>query len=57
MSAFNPGNADSLGVSAMPLPPLKYINNYTNENVESGRAPPPPKPIKVRYCLRFLFNY
>ena len=47
MSVFNPDTDDGAGVSAMPLPPLKYINNYTDENIESGRAPLPPKPIKV----------
>ena len=37
------------GVSAMPLPPMKYINNYTDANIAAGKAPLPPIPIKVNY--------
>ncbi|KAH3842860.1 mediator of RNA polymerase II transcription subunit 7-A-like [Dreissena polymorpha] len=33
-------------VSAYPLPPLQYINQYTDENVKRGRAPAPPTPIE-----------
>jgi len=37
----------------MPLPPMQYVNLYTDENVKKGRAPKPPPPVKViavTYC-------
>lgn len=41
--------AENQGVSAFPLPPSKYVNMYTDENVKRGRAPLPPPPIQVCY--------
>ena len=31
--------------SAYPLPPMRYISLYTDENISLGRVPEPPKPI------------
>ena len=39
--------AESQQVSAFPLPPMQYVNQYTEENVKRGRAPAPPPPIQV----------
>ena len=38
---------EARGVSSMPLPPMQYVNLYTDENVKKGRAPKPPPPVKV----------
>lgn len=32
-------------VSSLPLPPLQYINLYSDENIRRGRAPRPPPTI------------
>ena len=32
-------------VSAMPLPPMQYVNLYSEENVRRGTCPPPPPPL------------
>ena len=39
--------SDAQGVSAFPLPPMQYVNLYTDENVKKGRVPPPPPPVQV----------
>jgi hypothetical protein len=33
--------------STYPLAPMEYVNMYTDDNVKSGKAPPPPPGIKV----------
>lgn len=38
-------------VSSLPLPPVQYINLYTDENVKRGRAPKPPPPIHDTYKM------
>ncbi|XP_041122891.1 mediator of RNA polymerase II transcription subunit 7-like [Polyodon spathula] len=38
-------------VSALPLPPMQYIKEYTEENVRKGLAPPPPAPVKDSYMM------
>ena len=38
---------ESQNVSLMPLPPMQYVNLYTDENIRLKREPPPPPPIKV----------
>ncbi|GIX77669.1 mediator of RNA polymerase II transcription subunit 7 [Caerostris darwini] len=35
--------AEAAHVSSLPLPPLQYVNLYTDENVQKGHAPAPPK--------------
>ncbi|XP_057339635.1 mediator of RNA polymerase II transcription subunit 7 [Microplitis mediator] len=44
-------NSDTIQVSSLPLPPLQYINLYTDENVRRGRAPRPPPPIHDSYSM------
>ncbi|KAG8035444.1 hypothetical protein G9C98_006890 [Cotesia typhae] len=44
-------NSDTIQVSSLPLPPLQYINLYTDENVRRGRAPRPPPPILDSYSM------
>lgn len=39
--------------SSFPLPPLQYVNLYTDENVLKGRAPPPPPPITEGTYMSF----
>ncbi|XP_046686627.1 LOW QUALITY PROTEIN: mediator of RNA polymerase II transcription subunit 7-like [Homalodisca vitripennis] len=38
-------------VSSLPLPPVQYINVYTDENVKRGRAPKPPPPVNDSYKM------
>ncbi|KAG8325164.1 Mediator of RNA polymerase II transcription subunit 7 [Homalodisca vitripennis] len=38
-------------VSSLPLPPVQYINVYTDENVKRGRAPKPPPPVHDSYKM------
>ncbi|XP_014214834.1 mediator of RNA polymerase II transcription subunit 7 [Copidosoma floridanum] len=44
-------SADAIQVSSLPLPPVQYINLYTDENVKRGRAPRPPLPIHDNYSM------
>ncbi|XP_002734039.1 mediator of RNA polymerase II transcription subunit 7-like [Saccoglossus kowalevskii] len=45
-------NMENQGVSSLPLPPMQYINNYTDENIASGTTPKPPLPIEnSNYCM------
>ena len=44
--------AENQGVSAFPLPPSKYFNMYTDENVKRGRVPLPPPPIQVSVLIQ-----
>jgi len=38
-------------VSSMPLPPMQFILEYTDEAVRRGSAPPPPPPISDSYTM------
>ncbi|XP_023384397.1 mediator of RNA polymerase II transcription subunit 7 isoform X1 [Pteropus medius] len=38
-------------VSALPPPPMQYIKEYTDENIQEGLAPRPPPPIKDSYMM------
>lgn len=42
---------EAIQVSSLPLPPVQYINLYTDENVRRGRAPRPPLPIHDTYSM------
>jgi len=42
---------EAIQVSSLPLPPVQYINLYTDENVRRGRAPRPPPPIHDTYSM------
>ncbi len=37
------------GVSPFPDPPGLFYKLYTDDNMQSGRAPPPPVPAKGQY--------
>jgi hypothetical protein len=39
--------------STYPSAPMEYVNMYTNENVKLGKAPAPPKIIKVILITSF----
>uniref|UniRef100_A0A1I8HWI3 Mediator of RNA polymerase II transcription subunit 7 n=2 Tax=Macrostomum lignano TaxID=282301 RepID=A0A1I8HWI3_9PLAT len=43
--------SDSSRISAFPLPPMQYVNCYTDERVHSGTAPPPPRPLDSSYAM------
>ncbi|XP_053572206.1 mediator of RNA polymerase II transcription subunit 7 [Bombina bombina] len=38
-------------VSALPLPPMQYIKEYTDENMRKGLVLKPPPPIKDSYMM------
>uniref|UniRef100_A0A5S6QQK5 Mediator of RNA polymerase II transcription subunit 7 n=1 Tax=Trichuris muris TaxID=70415 RepID=A0A5S6QQK5_TRIMR len=38
-------------VSSFPSPPIHYISQYTDKNVEDGMALPPPAPIQGTYSM------
>jgi len=44
-------NSEPIQVSSLPLPPMQYINQYTDEAVKRGRAPRPPPPIHDQYNM------
>jgi len=48
---------DARGVSSMPLPPMQYVNMYTDDNVKKGKAPKPPPPVKVNAALSGKFTH
>ncbi len=40
--------------STYPPAPMLYINQYTNENLKNGLAPPPPPIIRVSLKIECL---
>ncbi|XP_011498363.1 PREDICTED: mediator of RNA polymerase II transcription subunit 7 [Ceratosolen solmsi marchali] len=44
-------SSDAIQVSSLPLPPVQYINLYTDENVRRNRTPRPPPPIHDNYSM------
>ncbi|KAG5892989.1 hypothetical protein JTB14_031840 [Gonioctena quinquepunctata] len=44
-------NSDAIQVSSLPLPPMQYVNQYTEELIRRGRAPKPPPPIQDTYHM------
>ena len=44
-------SSETAQVSSLPLPPLQYINQYTDENIKRGRAPKPPPVIYDTYSM------
>ncbi|XP_076319071.1 mediator of RNA polymerase II transcription subunit 7-like [Tachypleus tridentatus] len=43
--------SESTQVSSLPLPPMQYVNWYTDENIERGVAPSPPRPVQESYSM------
>ncbi|XP_047003171.1 mediator of RNA polymerase II transcription subunit 7 [Schistocerca americana] len=43
--------SETAQVSSLPLPPVQYISQYTDENIRRGRAPRPPPPIHDNYSM------
>lgn len=43
--------SETAQVSSLPLPPMQYINFYTDDNVRRNRAPLPPRPIHDTYSM------
>lgn len=44
-------NTEPIQVSSLPLPPMQYINQYTDDVIRRGRAPRPPPPIHDQYHM------
>ncbi|XP_056648440.1 mediator of RNA polymerase II transcription subunit 7 [Diorhabda carinulata] len=44
-------SSDAIQVSSLPLPPMQYVNQYTDEAIRRGRAPKPPPPIQDTYHM------
>ncbi|CAH1371649.1 hypothetical protein MTP99_013089 [Tenebrio molitor] len=44
-------SSEAIQVSSLPLPPMQYINHYTDEMIRRGRAPRPPPPIQDTYHM------
>ncbi|XP_017783782.1 PREDICTED: mediator of RNA polymerase II transcription subunit 7 [Nicrophorus vespilloides] len=44
-------NSEPIQVSSLPLPPVQYINHYSDDIVKRGRAPRPPLPIHDTYNM------
>ena len=42
---------EAQATQAFPNPPALFYKLYTDENVTSGAAPPPPLPIKGPYRM------
>lgn len=43
--------SDQQGVSSFPLPPMQYINLYTDDHIKRGRAPQPPPILQDNYMM------
>ncbi|XP_044748939.1 mediator of RNA polymerase II transcription subunit 7 [Coccinella septempunctata] len=44
-------SSDAIQVCSLPLPPMQYVNQYTDEMIRRGRAPRPPPPIQETYHM------
>ncbi|CAG9861005.1 unnamed protein product [Phyllotreta striolata] len=44
-------NSDTVQVSSLPLPPMQYVSQYTDDAIRRGRAPKPPPPIQDTYHM------
>ncbi len=44
-------NKDATQVSSLPLPPMQYVEAYSDTAVARGIAPPPPPPITDSYSM------
>ncbi|KAI4462513.1 t-cell immunoglobulin and mucin domain containing tim [Holotrichia oblita] len=44
-------SSEPIQVSSLPLPPMQYINQYTDELIRRGRSPRPPPPIHDTYHM------
>ncbi|XP_022899946.1 mediator of RNA polymerase II transcription subunit 7 [Onthophagus taurus] len=44
-------SSEPIQVSSLPLPPMQYINQYSDEMIRRGRAPRPPPPIHDTYHM------
>ncbi|KAL3265780.1 hypothetical protein HHI36_009978 [Cryptolaemus montrouzieri] len=44
-------SSDAIQVSSLPLPPMQYVNQYTDEMIRRGRSPRPPPPIQDTYHM------
>lgn len=44
-------SSEGIQVSSLPLPPMQYVNHYTDDMIKRGRAPRPPPPIQDTYHM------
>jgi mediator of RNA polymerase II transcription subunit 7 len=44
-------NQEAMQVCSLPLPPVQYFQNYSDENIRRGRASKPPPIIQETYTM------
>lgn len=44
-------NPEAMQVCSLPLPPVQYFQNYSDDNLRRGRAPKPPPIIQETYTM------
>jgi len=44
-------NPEPMQVCSLPLPPVQYFQNYSDDNIRRGRAPKPPPIIQETYTM------
>ena len=49
-------NSETTQVSSLPLPPVQYINQFTDDNIRRGRVPRPPPPVDSYTMFGSPFN-
>lgn len=48
--------AEPTQVSAMPLPPMQYVKQYSDDYIKRGLAPPPPPPLQANDSYSMFGN-
>lgn len=43
--------SEPMQVCSLPLPPVQYFQNYSDENIRRARAPKPPPIIQETYTM------
>lgn len=43
--------SETAQVSSLPMPPMQFVNLFSEENLKKGRTPRPPPPITDNYSM------